>query len=648
MDKLKYLNPDNNHRIFKLVHSSPVNLEEFTNQVISDGFGGIVHNADWHTDKDDTKKYLCEDKDFSDLDIRLEYFKNNNLGLWLYDEKGYPSGSADGLTLDGHPEYEAMGFTFINTNGNDYNIEDKFIKIIYACKNDGSPVEFSDSYAVGADICYVVKPVYENSHAEKCGWGPRRYPNLMDKTAIKAFIACTYDRYYEKLKNFDVFEAVFTDEPSLMSGYVNCYEKTEYVFLPWQENLPNVFYELNGYSLFDIITELFDTSDTFKLGKLHFWQTVAHMVNEAYFVQISNWCRNHNMAFSGHCLLEECINNHVPLYGNLMKCLKSFDYPGVDMLVGSPVDFRKSVKHKFANAAKYVGSAARMTGNTKRVMVEICPLAYISGKEEYTLEEEIGTMDLIYMCGINHINSYLSPERLNGRFREYADYFGRVAYALDGAVWDGKIAVYYPIENIQGYYHPDYIGMNTFATITPTEQKIEDTIFDLYSRICESKLDYTFIDSDWILSAEINEGMLSMNNLKITAVVMPAMTYIDEKTLLKLKSFVDAGGKVIWEKCKPDCVDDDVVDNSIDTLKSIVDYGLIVEANDNENIFVSPLIKDGKRLWYVINSSDKECEINVFIKDGSSFDVMFNDSGEILPVNSFVLKAYTSVFVYEK
>ena len=648
MDRKIYKNPGNDLRIYRLVHTFPDDFEAHMDMLLTEGFGGVVTNAEWHRSEDRPGKYLCEDADFNNLDEQIDAIKKRNMGLWLYDEKGYPSASADGLTLEGHPEYEARGFTFIETKGEDYEIGDNFEKIIYACKNDGTAVEFNAKNAKGADICYVVRTVFEGSHAEKCGWGPRRYPNLMDKAAIKSFIECTYDRYFDKVKNFNEFEAVFTDEPSLMSGYVNCGVRMDYAFLPWLEELPAKFAEMHGINFYSVITELFDSTDDFKTGKLMFWQTVAEMVNEAYFVQIADWCRKHNIAFSGHCLLEECIGMHVPLYGDLLKCLKSFDYPGVDMLTGDPAQFKADKNFQFCMAAKYVGSAARMTGKTNKVMVEICPLTNWVHNGDYTFEEEIGTMDLLYMCGINHINSYLAPERLKGKFKVYADYFARVSHVMRGSVWNGKIGVYYPIENMQGYYHPEYFGMNNGAPISATEKRIQDTLFSLYSRISEAQLDYTFVDSEWIKSTVIDNGLLKLNGLEISYLVMPAVNYVDEEVLEKLDEFKNNGGIVIWENCKPDSIDAVITENAVDVLENIVDYGMKIKSDFISDTFVSPILKDGKRIWYVINSNPNDNTIEISLKNGNAFEIWNNIDGEVTEDTKVILKPYTSVFVCEK
>ena len=57
--------------------------------------------------------------------------------------------------------------------------------------------------------------------------------------------------------------------------------------------------------------------------------------NQLTYEACRDWCAEHGIAFSGHCLLEESLSMHIPLYGDLLRQLKTFDWPGVDMLTGS-------------------------------------------------------------------------------------------------------------------------------------------------------------------------------------------------------------------------------------------------------------------------------------------------------------------------
>nr|MCR5681263.1 hypothetical protein [Clostridiales bacterium] len=559
------------------------------------------------------------------------------------DEKGYPSASADGLTMLGHPEYEARGLTEIHTDGGTWVRPDTFEKIVYACRDDGSPVRFDVNYAEGADRVYVVRPVFEGSHAQKCGWGPRHYPNLMDREAVTAFLRCTYDRYYNKTARFSRFEAVFTDEPSLMSGYVNCGVPMPYVFVPWAEELPEVFRRMHGRELWDDLPVLFSREERFEEGKLRFWRTVARMTEDAYFGQIEAWCAAHGIAFSGHCLLEESLSMHVPLYGDLMRQLKAFDWPGVDMLTGSPESYWHSPAD-FAMAARYVGSAARMSGKTERVMVEICPIAAQTHEGDFTFAEQRGTMALLFRAGINHINSYLSHDRLGEDFPLYAAMFGRAAYWLRGAHFRSEIGVYYPIETAQGYYYPDVVGINSGASLPDAVRLAEKTLADLNRSLGAAGLDYTLIDGDWIREADLADGVLSANGLAVSALVMPAVRWLDEDVRTKLAQFEAGGGVLLWTAAMPDGIDAALTEDPAALLREKTDTGIRVEASEPGVILNSPYEKDGRRFWYLVNNCPQETAVNVSVAGGTPtvWDLL---TGEVAESPAFRIPAYSAVIV---
>ena len=644
-DKERFAHPTNADRIYMLQHSTRGDVDALIDKLGAAGFGGVVTNADWHNGKADPDFYLQKDADFARLDEVIRTLKKRGMGVWLYDECGYPSGSANGLTLLGHPEYEARGFTEIRAEGPGtvWRRPDLFEKIIFACREDGTPVPFDANHAEGADRVYAVRPLFEGSHAQNCGWGPRHYPNLMDKAAVASFIRCTYDRYADKTEGFGAFEAVFTDEPSLMSGYVNCATPMPWTFVPWTEEMPEKYRQMHGRELWEDIPVLFSRDGRFEEGKMRFWQTVAQLTQEAYFGQIEKWCAAHGLAFSGHCLLEEGLAMHTPLYGNLVQQLKTFDYPGVDMLTGDPEAYKFS-DTDYALASRYVGGAARMTGKTERVMVEICPIQG-DREKDFTFAEERGTMDLIFRAGINHINSYLSAGRLGDDFPHYAEIFGRCAYMLRGARWTGRIGMYYPIETAQGFYCPDQVGVNTGAKLSEAEIQVEATLRTLNRQIAAAGLDWTFVDAEWIGEAALDGGTLSANGLSVDVVILPAVRWLDARTREKLRAFEKAGGLLLWAGAKPEGEEAPLCEDPVGALKARVDYGLRVKATRPESLFISLYEKEGARMWYLINSSPEEQKVK--LSPRGPVQVWHTFTGEAGGKTTFVMPPYSSAFVTE-
>lgn len=287
-----------------------------------------------------------------------------------------------------------------------------------------------------------------------------------------------------------------------------------------------------------------------------------------------------------------------------------------------------------------------MTGKTERVMVEICPIKGAERAEDFSFAEERGTMDLLFRAGINHINSYLSAGRLGDDFPHYADIFGRCAYMLRGARWNGKIGVYYPIETVQGFYCPERIGVNSGAKLSAAETLAEETLRTLNRNLAAAGLDWTFVDAEWIGEATLEGGALSANGLSVDVVVLPAVRWMDGKTREKLRAFEAAGGCLLWAGAKPEEEEVSLCEDPVRLLRTRVKYGLGLKADRPETLFVSLYEKEGKRMWYLINSSPEENKVKV--APGVPVRVWHTFTGEVNKKRSFVMPPYSSAFVTEE
>ena len=281
-------------------------------------------------------------------------------------------------------------------------------------------------------------------------------------------------------------------------------------------------------------------------------------------------------------------------------------------------------------------------------MVEICPISAQTHEGDFTFEEQRGTMALLFRAGINHINSYLAPERLGDDFPDYAAMFGRAAYVLRGSRWTGEIGVFYPIETAQGFYFPDTLGINSGAQLPEAIRKAEQTLAALNRSLGGAGLDYTLLDADWIREAELADGRLAANGLAISALVLPAVRWLDGDVREKLEAFAASGGTVLWTAAKPAGIGAELTEDPAAVLARTVDYGLRIQASEEGVILVSPFEKEGRRGWYLVNNCPRNMEVRASLPDGGKLSVWDTLTGEVTEETDFRIPAYSAVFVMEE
>ena len=554
----EFKHPLDEYRIFHLWHHFDDKFEAVLNAMHDYGFRGVVTNNAW----DDN--YIRNSSNYAILNAVIDQAKKRGMTVWLYDEYGYPSGTADRQTLDGHPEYEAIGIGLLSgeyTEKAEFALPEAFQKIIYA------EIVHNGKKTPGADLAsfewsertvkanapgvftlnvYAQKIAFEGSHAEKNGFRPNRYPNLLNREAVKRFIDLVYTGYKNNVANIgDKVQAIFTDEPSLMTHFVNTRDKYPHFIVPWEDRLPARFKEMHGYDLLPQLSSLFNgDTDEDKILRVNFYQTVAEMMTQSFYIPLRDYCEEMGIAFSGHNLLEERLSWHVGLYGDMMKNIGTMQIPGIDVLSGVPSAYLAG----WFMTPKYVSSAARNNGKDV-VMVEFCP---VTDKELFRIDEfqnVLGTTSLLFFHGANRFNTYYAYNRMTKEnANKWNDYSGRLNTLLRGATFASEIAVLYPIANTQAYFTAE----NThFSYPSARIQALDLYINRVATQLFRNQLDFNILDADSLENATIETGRLVVGNGAYRVMVLPDIEVMSLESMKKLTEFADAGGRVIWLDALP-------------------------------------------------------------------------------------------------
>jgi hypothetical protein len=555
----RFADPPARARILKIVHGlpdAPEAQDRLLRTLAAQGFGGIVCNVSF-TD------YLESEAKWKAFLRGVEEAKKAGMVMWLYDERGYPSGTAGGLTLRGHPEWEARGLLIADakTGGGAVSLDVPPGRLFRAAAfpvaggaiDLDKPVDLAGSIRDGklrwdapAGEWHVMAitedRLYEGTHAALSLADKRPYVNLLQPEPTARFLELTHEAYAARLGR-DLgkwFVGTFTDEPSLMSMFLRA---MPYRALPWSPDLPGQFQARRGYGLGPVVPALVaDAGPRGRRARYDFWLTVAELVSENYFRQIRDWCRRHNVPSGGHLLLEEPLVAHVPLYGDLFRCERFLDAPSLDCLTSLPPEVHWHSARLVASAAELEGRPDTMCETSDHAQ-HWRPQGDTRPRRQVTEEEIRGTCNRLILSGITTVTSYYSFSGLNdAQINRLNQWVGRCCTMLYGGRQAADVAVVYPIESVWPRFAP---ARDWTKDAPASAHAVERTYRDAAEELFANRRDFTFIDSRTLVEGDSADGTLKYAGLGWRVVVLPCVDTLPLKAWQNLARFWRTGGVVV-------------------------------------------------------------------------------------------------------
>lgn len=554
----RFVEPPADARLLKIIHGwpdAPDQQDRLISRLRVQGFGGVVCNVSF-------ENYLESEAKWQAFTRAVHAAREAGLALWLYDEHGYPSGNAGGRVLRGHPEWEARGLLVAETESTGGPVElhlppgrpvlvaaypvregrlDLAARVdLTAAIRDGR-LTWTAPAGSWRVLAITEDRLFEGTHAAGNLHAKLPYPNLLLPEPTARFIELTYSSNARHLgTNLGrYFEATFTDEPSLMSLFL---EPMPYRPLPWASNLPTEFQHRRGYALdlAQLPRLIADAGSGTEKLRHDFWMTVGELVAENYFGQIQTRTRPLGLPSGGHLLAEENLVHHVPLYGDFFRCLRRMDAPGMDCLTSVPAEAPWHV-------ARLVSSAAELEGRTL-VMCETSDHAQVwrapgdRRPRRVVTEGEIrGTCNRLLVAGVNTFTSYYSFTDLDDEaLRRLNAWVGRCAAALRGGHQVADIAVVYPVESLWIRFVPSRHWTRDATAATRLDHLFRAAIEGFFA----APRDFTVVDSRALAEATVGNGELVHGSLRWRVVVLPGVDTLPLAAWENLARFVRRGGAV--------------------------------------------------------------------------------------------------------
>jgi len=538
-------------------------------------------------------EYLSEEY-FRTYGAVLAKAKELGLTMCIYDEYGFPSGSAGAINGDGVRRFadKHPGRTLKRldkhekdvTGPGTYSVEipaGRLMSVVAMNLADKKRIDLTETVKDGK-LSWEIPAGKWKVMIFVCVVDGDPNVDYLDPNAVELFVQMTHQQYYDRFKEYfgNTVDSTFFDEPTLYRCKARVWTdefnekfKAQYKFDPAQY-YPALWYDIGPETA---------------AARNYLFGFRSELYAAGFAGTIQKWCEAHGITGTGHQDNEEVVNP-VGTSGDLMKCFKYQDRPGIDKIGGNRPAERF---YKVVSSAAYNWGRQRVMSETYGAMGDISiDTMYRVAMEQYTK----GVNDLIpHAVWYDDTKVTFKPELSwrnpkyaaeLPRFNKYMSRLNLVLQAPGSHVAD--IGVLYPIATMQaGHYFDGPLGAYKGGVTIPEADYVD--VGELL--ITQVGRDFTFVHPEVLDKCCPAGGMmhlLQQRNWELHKVmIIPGHTTIYWSNLRLIKDFYDRGGKVIATCTLPDKSAEFGHDKDVaETVKAMFDPDGKVARNDKGGMAV--------------------------------------------------------------
>lgn len=212
--------------------------------IAQSGFGGFCINA-----QSGLNTRYMGDEWFRNISTAISKASEKNLEIWINDENGFPSGTAN----------EA-----VNSAGIEF--QQKFLRYEAGEKSNDRTIIFKDGY----HFYYDTNPYYVD---------------ILNSDAIELFIKEAYLPYVERF-------------PQGITGFVSTFPQLADNCYPWSFSLPALYKDAYGEELLDVLIELFRPVGNYTATRMKYWSLISDVLSKNFFSKINSWCTENGFKYT--------------------------------------------------------------------------------------------------------------------------------------------------------------------------------------------------------------------------------------------------------------------------------------------------------------------------------------------------------------
>jgi hypothetical protein len=453
---------------------------------------------------------------FSRFKLAMDEARGLGMKAWLYDEGGWPSGSATGRVVKSDPNLAAQTLVVER-------------RPLAPGEKASTPAGAVAAFVENSKTLTVVRIRRSNFQSDH-----------LNPAATQRFIELTHEGYRRAMpEHFEsMFKWAFTDEPA--ATYFVPGEQ-----MPWTGELPRIFREQKGYDLIESLPLLLGNplpqTPEAKRARIDFFDVWSRLFQQAYLFPIRDWCRRYGILSGGHFGGEdESMGSARYGYGHILRALRGLDMPGVDTIWRQLYPGQRN--HHFP---RYAGSVARQDGRRLVLTESFC--VYGNG---LTLAEMKWLIDYQYVrgCNITMMGNYpagTSGNLMSGERPHYGpmnplwdyqplfqNYAARLGYMLSLGEGATQVGLYFPVRD--------------FWAAAPAKTSPEAQANDYVALELEKhQVDFDFVDDDLLQPEAVAGGTLRAGRMTYPTLVFSLTHAMPARSAQALAQFMRGGGKLV-------------------------------------------------------------------------------------------------------
>lgn len=585
------------------------------------GFGGFAINGRSKNKIEDVKAWI--EGYMENVRLYCEAARELDLEMWIFDEWGFPSGSAAGLVLtaETRPKKLSKAIDIILNPGESFEVAvpERFI-----CAGVFSVNRFAQHNAEGTSqiiepqngvikytadrLSRLVVVTWENVsfHTMEMRDIGKMNPDdstvgtvdIMDRDCVRKFLDNMHERYAavvgEEFGN--VIKGFFYDEPEIHWQF------------PYSMGLSEYFKNHFGYDLITILPEIVTYAECsgITLDSPGFAQHMKKcyadytkawngMLAENFYGQLQEWCKEHNLLSIGHQDIDHNLETLNTVSGDFFTNNIYNDMPGIDVI------WDNIIPEKFADFPRYAGSIKRAYNKTGAMSETFAVMGPNMPPDvmRYDLEYQI-------MRGIDKFFLYQnSCDPCGGEYSK--DIMERSTFVndlLNSGKERTKVAIFIPKEEIawvRKSSNPHH--RNEIAPWIKVEMVAKE--------LCYAPIEYDYVCEDSVKTL-LDRGI---DTLIITG------DYFTDETINEFSKFHEEGGTIrsVFKPCEK--LPYAEFTYSLWQLKDTLKKDIYVNAKESRISMASREAKDGI-VYALLNETERFVEADI---DFKSENILYYD-----------------------